>query len=102
MEASRTDNVTVDVTPGKVCEAKFGGGKRTVLFLTNVSTGGQVISLAVGSEAILNKGIVLNPGGFYSESTDNRFTCTQESITAISDIAGAILAIHERINYDGI
>lgn len=71
--------------------------KRILFSLINTSTGGQTISIAFGSEAVANQGIVLSPGGFYSESKDLNFDPTNEQITAISSGAGATLAVMERV-----
>lgn len=72
--------------------------KRVLFTLTNVSTGGQVITINFQSDAIAGSGIVLSPGGFYSEAQDAGFTPSNEDIYAISSLAGGLLAITERVD----
>jgi len=79
-----------DLSPEK------GNGRRTLLIVTNLSTGGQVVHVGIGKDATLTGAIALNPGGIYQETLDARFTPTNLRISAISDVAGASVAIHER------
>lgn len=95
-ENIRDESVTVGTSVVKISESQTNA-ERTVLILTNTSTGGQTISLGFGAEAKSGSGIVLSPGGFHSESKDAGFRVTNKLITAISDLAGGTLAIHERI-----
>jgi hypothetical protein len=92
----RNEAVTIDVNTQDISPSAYSGGERTLITFTNISTGGQVITLSIGEQAANNAGIPLSPGGFYSESNDNNFECTQERIAAIGSIAGGILAVHER------
>jgi len=71
--------------------------ERKLVTLVNASTGGQIITIAIGDIAVSNQGIPLNPGGYYHESHDAGFTPTQSHISAISSAAGGTLSIQERI-----
>jgi len=72
--------------------------KRVLFSLTNISTGGQVITINFGQDAVAGQGIVLSAGGFYIESADAGFSPTNEDIYAISSLAGGLLAIQERVD----
>lgn len=67
------------------------------MVFTNVSTGGQTIFLSSGADAALNTGIPLKVGSSWAESIDSAFTPTNLKWSAISDLAGATLAISERV-----
>jgi len=73
------------------------GSQRSFIGITNTSTGGQIISLSFGQEAVSLSGTVIYPGGKYSESTDAGYKPTNKQITAISNLAGGTIAIQERI-----
>jgi len=97
---SRNAVITVDDTPAiEICGQIIGNAERKVLCLTNTSTaGGQRITLAFGNTtAVEGQGVVLYPGGSWSETRDAAFIPTQEAISAIASAAGGTLAIHERI-----
>jgi hypothetical protein len=87
---------TIGTTALKISEAVFNG-QRDVIAITNTSTGGQVISVAIGSEAIAGQGIVLNTNDRVVVSRDAGFNPSNEIITAISSAAGGTLAIHEEV-----
>ena len=72
-------------------------GQRTALTIINTSTGGQVITLAWGGPALALQGIVLYPGGSWSESREATFTPSIEQVWAISSAITGTIAIHERI-----
>lgn len=72
-------------------------GQRTALTIINTSAAGQIISITWGGEAKALEGIVLYPGGSWSESRDVVFTPSTEQVWAISSVAGGTIAIHERI-----
>jgi hypothetical protein len=93
----RDTSVTVGTSVIEV-SAETGTAQRRVIVLTNVSTAGQIISLAVGKDAVANKGLVLYPTGAWSETIDPTFKPTNQRITAISSAAGGTLAIHERVD----
>lgn len=71
--------------------------QRKVIVITNVSTGGQIITLAIGKEAVANQGIVLYPTGAWAESIDSQFIPTNKRIAAIASAAGGSVTIHERV-----
>lgn len=91
--------VTVGVTNVTVSEAKLSGySERVRLVLTNVSTGGQVISIAVNGEAVVNTGLRLSPGGHASWIKDNSGVPVQQlRVNAVSDVAGGSLAVYEEV-----
>jgi len=86
---------TVGVTPVDLSPEK-GDGMRTLLIVTNLSSGGQVVYIAVGKDASTSDAIALQPFGVYQETLDARFTPTSKRISAVSNLAGATVAIHER------
>jgi hypothetical protein len=96
-EENRNESVAVDTNPVTVCEAIMPPSVRKAIVLVNTSTGGQIITVAFGTEAALGKGIVLAGYGEWSETLDARFTPSQAQVRAISSLAGGTLGIHERI-----
>lgn len=76
--------------------------KRTALAFTNTSITEQILSLGFGKAAIAGRGIILYPGGSWSESVDSRFSPTNKEIWVISSATGGTLAIHERLETRGI
>jgi hypothetical protein len=97
-ELQRDTSATVGTTSSVLSEECFQ--ERTFINITNTSSAGQKISLAFGAEAVLGAGITLSPGGFYSESKDVK-SITQRQISAVSDGAGATVAIAERVTMRG-
>lgn len=89
---------TIDTTSALVSQECFQ--ERVFFSVVNTSTGGQVISLTFGQEAKASQGIVLYPGGYYSESKDAQ-PITQRQIQAISSAAGGAIAVQERIYMKG-
>jgi len=81
----------VEVSP------ELGTGQREVISMTNTSTGGQIISLAWGQDAVVGVGVPVYPGSTWSESIDNNFKPSNARITAIASGAGGTLAVHERV-----
>jgi len=97
-EIIRDESLTVGTSAAVVClEQSLPQSQRSVLILTNISTGGQTIYLSFSGEAVANKGIPLSVGGFHAESIDAGFRPSNNQITAIASAVGATLAIHERI-----
>jgi len=92
----REDTVSVGATSVQV-SPETGSKQRQALVLTNTSTGGQVISLAWGRQAVAGKGIVLSPQEHHVEAIDHGFVPLNFEINAIADGAGGSLAIHERL-----
>lgn len=94
-ELSISKSLTVGTT-NSVLSEECGTEERTFISVVNTSTGGQSVSIAFGQEAVSLSGIVLYPGGFYSESREAGFKATQYSINIIASGAGATVAVNER------
>jgi len=65
--------------------------------ISNTSTGGQIISLAINAEAVSGQGIVIQPAGVRVESFDGHYRPSQCVINAISSAAGGTLSVFERL-----
>jgi hypothetical protein len=76
-------------------------GQRSALVIVNTSTGGQAITLSWGTQTIALSGIVLYPGGSWSESEDNKFIPSKEQVWAVSSAASGTIAVHERVKTAG-
>lgn len=99
---NRNTSLTIGTTASIVSEGiQTHNTERILITLINASTGGQVITIATGDMAENNKGVPLSIGGVYQESKDAGFTPTQKHISAISDVAGATLSVHERHIVEG-
>lgn len=85
--ASAPSAVSVGIATGA---AVASNPKRTGLVLTNTSA--SIISLGIGSPAVLYSGITLYPGGVW---TMDAFTFTTAAINAIALVAASNLAIQE-------
>lgn len=97
IEFNINQSQTIDTTSVVVSLEKDNSNfKRKSITIINTSTGGQKVSLAIGSEAGVAQGIPLNVGGHWHDSEDGGYKPTQRQITAISDLAGATIAIQER------
>lgn len=98
VENLRNDSVTVGTSAVTVSlEQNNPNAQRSMIVLTNISTGGQTIYLAFGAEAKASQGIALAVGGYHAEALDAGFKPTNQQITAIASAAGGTLAVHERI-----
>lgn len=97
MELIRNSAQTIGTTAVQVVPELLSG-ERKVINITNTSTSGQIISLSWGSQAVASSGVVLYPGGSWSESNDVGFVASNLSIWAVSSGVSGTLAIHERIN----
>lgn len=99
MERNRNVSVPVDTTNVVVSESKnIDVNYRTFFSLINTSTGGQSISVTFTDESGAGTGIVMAPGGHYSESISSAADYpTNERICAISSLAGGTLAVCERV-----
>jgi len=95
-ELIRNASLTIGTEAVVVAEEQYGT-KRNVLVITNTSTGGQIITISAGDQAVAGQGIVLSPGGYYADSADSGYIPTNRRVTAISNGAGGTVAIHERI-----
>lgn len=92
----RQTSLTIGTSVSEI-SPETGIRQRQLIVLTNVSTGGQIIYLASGQDAALNAGIPLKVGSSWAESIDSSFRPTNLRWTAISDLAGATLAVAERV-----
>jgi len=99
-DQARNDNVTVGTSSTRIAEARQGSGsgqKRRVIVVRNISTAGQTVTVSLGlSQASANNGIVLKQNESFTDSSEAGYDCFQGTINAISDAAGATLAIMER------
>lgn len=89
-------SVTVGITVTAILD-ECQTHTRKLLNLRNTSTAGQIISLGFGRDASAGVGIVLYPGDVWNETTDPAFDPTGLRVSAIADVAGATLAVSERI-----
>ena len=96
-EYARSTSFTIGATSTVLSEPMYHPSVRKALVIVNTSTGGQIISIAFGGEAVAGSGIVLAPYGEWSETLDSRFTPSQDMISAISSAAGGTIGFHERI-----
>lgn len=91
-------SATIDAANEELCKECFQ--QRSAVIITNTSTGGQVITLAMGQEAVAGAGIVLSVGGVYQDSRDGQYMPSNKQINAISSGAGGTVAVQERILLD--
>jgi hypothetical protein len=97
-ELNNNSSIDVGTTSVVVSKSKEElNSKRINIILINNSVGGQKITLSIDSEAKDGQGIVLSPGGYWSDSTEAGYKPTQKSIHAISNLADGILSIQERL-----
>lgn len=90
-------NVTVTVGTSNTLLSEDCYQQRVVFVATNTSTAGQKVSISIGEQATYGNGIVLSPGGVYQDTMDGQYKPSNQQINAISDGAGATIAIQERI-----
>jgi len=96
MERHVNSTIAIPTTPVVVSiERGNNNGRRESITLIN--TGIEAATIAIDSEARLNNGIVIYPGGVWSDSRDGGYWPTQRQITAISLAGDAELAIQERV-----
>jgi hypothetical protein len=96
LSASRAFTIgTTNVVVSEECAQE-----RTFMSIINTSTGGQTISIAFGQEAVALSGIVLYPGGIYTESREAGFRMNQHNVCAISSVAGGTIAVIERVSME--
>ena len=100
-ENIRNEALTIGTTSLKVVPTLMKG-QRTALTIINTSTSGQIITLNWGGAAISLNGIVLYPGGSWSESRDAFFKPSIETVWGISSASGGTIAIHERVETQGV
>lgn len=99
MEININKTLTVQDTSASVLsvERDNNNGKRASIIVTNLSASGVYVTIAVDSEAKDSSGIVLYPGGVWSDSRDGGYWPTQKQITIISSAPNAVVAIQERV-----
>ena len=98
MELNINDQKTINTTASVVSiEKSNNNGERSSIILTNTSTGGETITVAIGAEAVANKGIVLGVGSVWADTRDGGYIPTQSEITAIASGIGALLSVQERV-----
>lgn len=98
MEINRNENITVnDVAQVISVEKQNNNVQRQSLIISNQSLGGQIITIAIGSEAVAGAGIVLGVGSSWADTADGAYKPTQSQITAISSAAGGVIALQERV-----
>lgn len=97
MEGINNNSITVGTTAVKLADDVMPR-QRAFISIINTSTGGQKISLSFAQDPANGKGIVLSPGGSYSDSADGQFYFPPHfNIQAISDVAGGTVSVMERI-----
>jgi hypothetical protein len=96
-ELNRNESLTVGTSAVVVSKSKTNKTKRKSIILINSSSGSQVITIAIDKIAADKEGIPLYPGGSWQDSEDKGYIPTQKQITAISNIAGGVLSIQERL-----
>lgn len=97
-ELNINKQITIAATSSVISvERNNGNGARKSILLQNTSTGGEQISISVGSEAVTGQGIVLSVGGTWSDTADSGYMPTQQQITAINAAGTAKLSIQERV-----
>jgi len=94
-ENSRNTTQTIGTTATKIGE-RLPIGTRIVIVFTNVSSGSQIITMSTGGANTASAGIPLRVGDKWVESVDSRFNPSNNEWWAISDVAGATLAVYER------
>lgn len=92
----RDESVTVGTSSTELSPSIEGTDKRSMIIITNISTGGQIVDLAFGKPAVAGKGIRLYPTGSWFEVEDQNFSPTNKAINCISSAAGATIEVHER------
>lgn len=98
MDTYRNESITVGTDPVVISvERDNNNGKRVELLLQNVSTGGQVITVAVDATAAVGKGIVMSPGGNKDWTVSGDEYPPQKVVTAIASAAGGTLALYEEV-----
>ena len=95
-------NMTLTTTNNVVSDAVYFPARRVVLTITNTSTGGEKVSISIGSQAEAGKGIVLSQGAVCSFSQDGAYIPPQNEVNAIGSAATATIAIYEETEIETI
>jgi hypothetical protein len=85
-------------TTSKIISNELTTQQREAIIISNISAGGQIVTLGIGRDAVANTGIILLGGAIYHEVIDSEFKPTNAIITAIASGAGAVVSVHERIS----
>jgi len=96
-ELNRNEKQTIGTNAVVVSKTKEINRPRKSIIITNTSTGGQVVTVAIDEEAKDKEGIVLYAGGLWSDTAEGGYTPTQALITAISNNPDATISIQERL-----
>lgn len=96
-EATLDTQATVGTSPVQILPAQAPDKQLIELTITNISTGGQIVSMQTGSPGASGDGVVMYPTGSSSESLDARYTPSNDARFLIADNAGATVAIHARV-----
>jgi hypothetical protein len=89
----RNTTITTGATSVTILPLVPRGMKRTSFIVTNISAL-AVVTIAMGNNAaVADQGIRLTPNSAYIQSTDSGFTCFQDQIQCISDVAGSIALV---------
>ena len=90
--------LTLGATDTTISEAVYNGTRANIV-LTNTSSGGEVISISIGTAAVDGQGIVLQPDQAVIFSKDSGYTPSNLRISGVDDGGGTgTLAIHEEID----
>lgn len=95
----RITNKTVAVGTNQVQVAQdVLVGQRKYITIVNSSSGSEQITLAFNQDAVAGAGVVLSPGGSYTDSQDgSAYFPSNTHIQAICDSATGRLSVVERI-----
>lgn len=97
-ELNISKKFTLATSSGVIREELFREQAQCTMFsIINTSTGGETVSVGIGEEAKSGEGIVLYPGGFYSESSDGINEATNKQIQALGSAATATIAFQQRV-----
>ena len=97
MQINSSDrSITVDTTTVVISEEKKNAERTNITFV-NTSTGGQKITVSTSGDAVSGAGLVLYAGGSNEKQKTSNLPIIQSRITAISDLAGGTLAVHEEV-----
>lgn len=97
-ELARNTSVSVGTASVVLSDECFQ--QRSALIISNTSTGGQIIYISVGQDAVVGNGVFIAPGGVYQDTRDGSYFPTNLQINGISNLAGGTVAIQERILMD--
>lgn len=97
MDSLTNKSISVGTSAVKLAD-DLAPTQRKFISIINTSTGGQVISISINADPANGQGIVLSPGGSYTDSQDGAgYFPPSFNIQAISDLAGGKVAILERV-----